>query len=317
MISGIINIHKEAGMTSFDVVSAMRRIAGQRKVGYTGTLDPDATGVLPVCLGTATKVCDLLTDARKTYEADMLLGVETDTQDVGGQVLHTAQVCVDEEHVRDAVLSFLGEYDQIPPMYSAKHVDGRRLYELARQGLVVDRPASRVCVYAIEILQMALPHVTFRVTCSRGTYIRTLIYDIGRKLGCGACMYSLSRTAVGSFLLEHAVLLKDAERYFADGRENEIIPGADELFGQYPAYRVGEHEKALRNGNLIRPGWLIPCGAKTVANWKETFLDNRKSPASDPRLPIRLYLEDGTFAALYHFIREEGVYRPEKMFLTQ
>ena len=190
MMHGILNVYKEKGYTSHDVVAKLRGITGQKKIGHTGTLDPDAVGVLPVCLGKGTKVCSLLTDENKTYEAVMLLGKVTDTQDISGKVLSERPLDASEDEVRETVLSFQGEYDQIPPMYSAVKVQGKRLYELARKGQEVERKARRVEICSAEILETALPEVRMSVTCSKGTYIRTLCHDIGSKAGCGGCMIS-------------------------------------------------------------------------------------------------------------------------------
>ena len=169
MKSGIINVYKEKGFTSFDVVAKLRGILKTKKIGHTGTLDPDAEGVLPVCIGRATKVCDILTDKDKVYEAVMLLGVETDTQDTSGEVLKELPVEISEEAVREAILSFVGDYAQIPPMYSALKVNGKKLYELAREGKTVERKARNVQIISIEILEIALPRVRMSVHCSKGT----------------------------------------------------------------------------------------------------------------------------------------------------
>ena len=197
MIHGIINVYKEKGFTSHDVVAKLRGIVGQKKIGHTGTLDPDATGVLPVCLGKATKLCDLLTDKNKTYEAVLLLGKTTDTQDITGEVLEEKSTeALTEEKVREAIEGFIGDYEQIPPMYSALKVNGKKLYELAREGKVIERKARPVKILDIQILEIDLPKVRMEVSCSKGTYIRTLCHDIGEKLGCGGCMESLMRTRV-------------------------------------------------------------------------------------------------------------------------
>ena len=197
MIHGIINVYKEKGFTSHDVVAKLRGIVGQKKIGHTGTLDPDATGVLPVCLGKATKLCDLLTDKNKTYEAVLLLGKTTDTQDITGEVLEEKSTeALTEEKVREAIEGFIGDYEQIPPMYSALKVNGKKLYELAREGKVIERKARLVKILDIQILEIDLPKVRMEVSCSKGTYIRTLCHDIGEKLGCGGCMESLIRTRV-------------------------------------------------------------------------------------------------------------------------
>ena len=196
-MDGVLNIRKEKGYTSFDVVAKLRGILHMKKIGHTGTLDPEAEGVLPVVLGKATKLVDLLTEKQKTYEALLHLGLETDTQDMTGTVLEEKPVEVTEEEVRTVIRSFLGEQQQIPPMYSALKVDGKKLYELAREGKIVERKPRAVQFYEIEIKKIELPYVRFSVTCSKGTYIRTLCHDIGQKLGCGGCMEELLRTDLG------------------------------------------------------------------------------------------------------------------------
>ena len=213
MIHGIINVYKEKGFTSFDVVAKARGIFKQKKIGHTGTLDPDAEGVLPLCFGKATKVCDLLTEKNKEYKAVMLLGKVTDTQDISGTVLDEHDVLVTESQVREAVMSFLGDILQVPPMYSALKVNGQKLCDLAREGKTVERKARPVTIYELEILEIELPRVTMRVKCSKGTYIRTLCEDIGTKLGCGACMESLLRTKVSEFYVEDALKLSELEDY--------------------------------------------------------------------------------------------------------
>lgn len=173
-MNGILNVYKEPGFTSHDVVAKLRGICKQKKIGHTGTLDPDASGVLPVCLGNATKVCDLLTDKDKEYEAVLLLGRTTDTQDASGKTLEEKPVLASEEQVRQAILSFVGDYDQIPPMYSALKVNGKKLCDLARAGREVERSSRRVKIHSIRIGEIELPRVRMTVSCSRGTYIRTL-----------------------------------------------------------------------------------------------------------------------------------------------
>ena len=183
MLNGILNVYKEKGYTSHDVVAKLRGIAGQKKIGHTGTLDPQAEGVLPVCLGKATKVCDLLTDKDKVYEAVLLLGQTTDTQDTTGTVLEQSAVTCSEEEVKKAIMGFVGAYEQIPPMYSALKVNGKKLCDLARNGIEVERKPRPIQIYEIEIEDIELPRVTMRVHCSKGTYIRTLCHDIGLKMG--------------------------------------------------------------------------------------------------------------------------------------
>lgn len=211
MINGIINVYKEKGYTSHDVVARLRGILHQKKIGHTGTLDPDAEGVLPVCLGKGTKLCGLLTDKRKTYEAVLHLGLDTDTQDISGVVKRECEVRVSQEEVRACMESFVGEQMQIPPMYSALKVKGKKLYELAREGIEVERQPRPVTFYEIRILSMELPFVRFSVTCSKGTYIRTLCHDIGEKLGCMGCMESLLRTRVDRFDIQDSLKLSAIE----------------------------------------------------------------------------------------------------------
>ena len=219
MVNGILNVYKEKGYTSHDVVAKLRGIVGQKKIGHTGTLDPDAEGVLPVCLGRATKVCDMLTEKDKTYEAVLLLGKETDTQDISGTVLRVGETeGLTQEQVKDCVMSFVGEYDQIPPMYSALKVNGKKLYELAREGKTIERKSRKVEIKEIRILEMALPRVRMEVSCSKGTYIRTLCHDIGEKLGCFGCMESLLRTKVSRFELESSLKLSEIQKKREEGK---------------------------------------------------------------------------------------------------
>jgi tRNA pseudouridine55 synthase len=212
MIHGIINVYKEKGFTSHDVVAKLRGISGQRKMGHTGTLDPDAEGVLPVCLGRATKVCELLTDKDKTYRAVLLLGKTTDTEDTTGEVLtETSTDHLTEEQVEEAIMSFVGEIEQIPPMYSAVKIEGKKLYEFAREGKTVERKARKVTIHSIEIIKMDLPKVEIDIRCSKGTYIRTLCHDIGEKLAVGGCMDSLLRTKVSIFEIENTMKLSELQ----------------------------------------------------------------------------------------------------------
>ena len=233
MVNGILNVYKEKGYTSHDVVAKLRGIVGQKKIGHTGTLDPDAEGVLPVCLGRATKVCDMLTEKDKTYEAVLLLGKETDTQDISGTVLRVGETeGLTQEQVKDCVMSFVGEYDQIPPMYSALKVNGKKLYELAREGKTIERTSRKVEIKEIRILEMALPRVRMEVSCSKGTYIRTLCHDIGEKLGCFGCMESLLRTKVSRFEIESSLKLSEIQKKREEGKLSEIITPLDAVFFQ-------------------------------------------------------------------------------------
>ena len=300
MINGIMNIYKEAGFTSHDVVAKLRGIVKQKKIGHTGTLDPDAVGVLPVCFGSATKLCDMMTDKTKEYEAIMRLGVKTDTQDLSGRVLEECKVCVSKEAVEAAIMHFVGGYEQIPPMYSALKVNGKKLYELARQGREVERQPRHVDILSINILEMNLPDVRFVVSCSKGTYIRTLCADIGDKLACGAAMAALKRTRVGSFKIEDAITLSKVQELAASGQCEDYVVAPDYIFMEYAGAVVKpEAENALANGNKLR---LNQVEIKDNCYLKEGDL-------------IPIYNGRKVFKAVYCFVKKENILKPYKMFL--
>ncbi len=301
-MNGIINVYKEKGYTSHDVVAKLRRICHQKKIGHTGTLDPDAEGVLVVCLGTATKVCGLLTDKDKVYEAVLLLGKETDTQDTGGMVLREVQMQNTAEEVQAAVQSFHGAYSQIPPMYSALKVNGKKLCDLARAGVEVERSPRQVFIYEIEILWMQLPRVKLRVHCSKGTYIRTLCHDIGQKLGCGGCMEELRRTKVSIFELEHALTLAQIQELAEENRLQEIVQPVDSLFTDHPAVQVKpQFQKMLQNGNRLPEHALFYDGT------------DRTAPVFETGQTYRVYLGQ-QFYGLYMADTGHGDYKPVKIF---
>lgn len=299
MIHGIINVYKEKGFTSHDVVAKLRGIVGQKKIGHTGTLDPDATGVLPVCLGKATKLCDLLTDKNKTYEAVLLLGKTTDTQDITGEVLEEKSTeALTEEKVREAIEGFIGDYEQIPPMYSALKVNGKKLYELAREGKVIERKARPVKILDIQILEIDLPKVRMEVSCSKGTYIRTLCHDIGEKLGCGGCMESLIRTRVSTFRIEDAKTLDEIETLKQEGKLAELLVPIDAMFPSYPKITVKDDWNAFaKNGN--------PLDLKML----------KEACGQDEETQVRLYDESGKFIAIYQW--KEKKYHIVKMFFNE
>lgn len=303
MLNGIINVYKEPGFTSHDVVAKMRGICRQKKIGHTGTLDPAATGVLPVCLGTGTKLCDMLTDRDKEYVAELLLGITTDTQDTTGTVLSKKEVTVSEEQVREAVMSFLGSYDQIPPMYSALKVDGKKLYELARAGKEIERAARRVEIPELEILEMQLPVVKMRVVCSKGTYIRTLCYDIGEKLGCGGAMQSLERTRVGSFYKKDAVTLAQLEEIRdTRGLESILFPVESAFESSLRLQLKPEFDRMLRNGNAIFLDWL-------------TIGQTELQPVMESGEWVRMCTSEGQFLGVYAYSMEKERFQPVKMFI--
>ena len=298
-MDGIINVYKEKGFTSHDVVAKLRGILHIKKIGHTGTLDPDAVGVLPVCIGKGTKLCDMITDTDKTYEAVMLLGISTDTQDISGNVLSKKDVAVDEKTLIETVDSFVGEYKQIPPMYSAIKVNGRKLYQLAREGIEIERSPRDVYIRSIHINDMNLqdgePSVTMTVSCSKGTYIRTLCNDIGEKLGCGACMKSLSRTRVGRFYIDDSYTINQIAALNLKGELSSIVAPVDSMF-DYPRIQINkEYDKMLYNGNLLplSAGKALDMGLADM---------------------VRIYNESGEFIGIYSM--DDSGYKPVKLFFA-
>lgn len=288
--NGIINIFKEKGFTSHDVVAKMRGILKQKKIGHSGTLDPDATGVLPVLLGNATVLSDMLTDKSKEYEAVMLLGVSTDTQDITGKILEKRDTSnLNKDMVTEIILSFLGEYMQLPPMYSALKVGGKKLVDLAREGKEVKREPRAVYIFDIDIMDISLPEVKFKAKVSKGTYIRTLCHDIGEKLSVGGCMESLIRTRVDRFYINDAITLKQVEENRECIKKN--ILSVEEYFSFLPKINTSpEFDKYLHNGNKLK-------------------LD--KKPENSEL--YRLYDSKDRFIAIYK--KEMTELKPFKMFL--
>ena len=247
ILGGIVNINKPGGMTSHSVVSRVRRILGIKRVGHTGTLDPDAEGVLPVCVGKSTKLSDYVMGKEKIYRAVLHLGITTNTQDMSGEVLSKTTPNVSKEEFEMAVSSFIGEIKQIPPMYSAIKIGGKKLYELARQGVEVERKERSVTISEIDIEEFDGETATINVHCSKGTYIRTLCHDIGQKLGCGAAMGKLIRTKNGRFEISESVSLEE----FEQNPEKYIVP-ADEILSEYPKFILDEEqERKVLNGMTI------------------------------------------------------------------
>ena len=293
-MDGILVIRKEKGYTSHDVVAKLRGILHMKKIGHTGTLDPAAEGVLPVALGRGTRLVELLTEKEKTYEAVLRLGVSTDTQDMTGTILSEKPVTVTEEEVRETVASFVGEQMQVPPMYSALKVGGKKLYELAREGKTIERKPRPVVFYEIRILDMDLPLVRISVTCSKGTYIRTLCHDIGEKLGCGAAMESLLRTKVGRFTLDDAITLAQTEEAVQEGTIESKILGIEEILAEYPRVCcTKEGDRLLANGNPLVQA-LVDAQEKN--GW------------------IRMCSSEGSFAGVYQWDEKRNRYFPVKMF---
>ncbi|AQS03851.1 tRNA pseudouridine55 synthase [Clostridium beijerinckii] len=245
-INGVLNIFKNKGMTSFDVVRKIKFLANEKKVGHTGTLDPEATGVLPVCLGKATKTIDYIMNSNKVYEVKFLLGVKTTTYDLEGEILEKNEIDhIKSDEVSEVALSFIGEYDQVPPMYSALKKNGVRLYELARKGIEVEREARKVRIFNISDLKIELPYVYMKVACSKGTYIRSLCYDIGEKLKVGAAMAELNRSETSIFKQSDSVNIDDLTK------ENiqDYIMTIEDALSFYPKITVkSTFTKLLING---------------------------------------------------------------------
>lgn len=294
MIHGILNIRKEKQFTSHDVVAKLRGILRQKKIGHTGTLDPDATGVLPVCLGKATKLCSMIDGWEKTYEAVLLLGVETDTEDTGGTILTKKEVSVSPEEAERIILGFQGEYLQVPPMYSAKKVHGKKLYELAREGITIEREPCPVTIKDISVKEICLPRIRFLVTCSKGTYIRSLCRDIGRACGCGGCMEELVRTRVEMFSIEEALTLGEIEKLRDEDRILQVVVPVDRMFEDLPSVTVNEEgEKRLYNGNPLP---LSVCstdhveGEVRIYDRKGQFIGIYSEKPGKILKPLRLFL---------------------------
>ncbi|NLL93091.1 MAG: tRNA pseudouridine(55) synthase TruB [Clostridiales bacterium] len=315
MFNGVINIYKEKGFTSHDVVAKLRGILKQKKIGHTGTLDPDATGVLPVCLGKGTKLCDMLTDKDKTYKAVLILGVSTDTEDITGVVtdsvdMSTLRDKISDDDISNAIMSFVGEYQQIPPMYSALKVNGKKLYQLAREGVVIERAPRNVNILNIKIIEIRYPRVEFEVTCSKGTYIRSLCRDIATKLGCPGCMEELVRTRVSSFDISKSLTLAEVEQIVKESDcssnnkiENYIIK-IDEVFNKYrEVVSKEEFDRLLHNGNSISIS-----GAKNA--------DELGDLNSVTKEMFRLYDSKHQFIGIFKLTEDLNLFKPVKMFYS-
>lgn len=316
--NGLVNIYKEAGYTSNDVVGRMRGILHQRKIGHTGTLDPEAVGVLVVCLGSGTKLVEELTDHSKEYIAVCRLGVVTDTQDMTGQILqeYPDETIPDVAALNEAVQAFVGDYDQVPPMYSALKVNGQRLYDLARAGKEVERSARRIHIGAISILDTShlqdRHEFTMEVRCSKGTYIRTLCHDIGARLGCGGAMAHLTRTAVGSFHLDTAITLDQLEKLRDEDRLGEVILPVESFFKDLDSVHVARpFRKLIENGNPFTFNNLCdkePEEAQDAAGKDELYEDGTR---------VCVYDEDGTFFGVYTYNAKIRNFRVEKFFFER
>ena len=276
MANGILVIDKSAGWTSQDVAAKLRGVFHERRVGHGGTLDPMATGVLPIFIGRATRAAEFLESAEKEYVAGLRLGVVTDTQDTSGNILETHPVAVTREEVQAALRQFLGPIEQIPPMYSAIKINGQKLYELARRGKEVERKPRSITIHELELLEGADADYLLRVRCSKGTYVRTLCHDLGRALGCGGCMSSLRRTRAGSFTLSQAVTMQQVLNFAAEQAPQALLMPVDAVFSMHPPLIVTMGQAAkLKNGAQIKDWQFRPGTYRVYAEDGEFLLLGR------------------------------------------
>lgn len=298
-INGVINVYKEAGYTSHDVVAKLRGILKIKKIGHTGTLDPEAEGVLPICIGNATKLCDLITDKQKEYQGVLKLGVRTDTQDMTGKIIqsYAGDINFSQKEIEEVVQGFVGNISQIPPMYSALKVNGKKLYDLARQGIEVERKPRNITIHYINIDEVNMPYVTMTIGCSKGTYIRTLFNDIGDKLKTYGAMEKLLRTKSGNFVLDNTIKLSEIECLIKeDALMNcDSFITTDEVLSDFQKIHLkDEYKRFVMNGNMI--------DAKMI--------DEDILVAGS----YRVYIDSDRFVALYK-TEDAKTFVPEKMFL--
>ncbi len=314
MVNGILNVYKEQGWTSHDVVARLRSICGQKRIGHAGTLDPDAEGVLVVLLGNATRLSELLTEREKAYRAVLLLGIETDTQDISGTVLREGDTDgITEAAVQTAAAEFVGAIEQIPPMYSALKVDGQKLYDLARKGQSVERAPRSVTIYDLTIEQIDLPRVTFSVRCSKGTYIRTLCQDIGSRLGCGGTMEKLVRTESGGYRDADSLRLFEIQSLWEEGRLSACVHPVEEVFADCPAAQTKQDaDRLLYNGNRISAeeidGMLPAAPRIRMHDSGGTFCGiYRCTDPGEGCLPVRMFLPEDRVSAGHASRTEESI----------
>lgn len=306
-MDGILNIYKEQGFTSHDVVAKLRGILKMKRIGHTGTLDPAAEGVLPVCLGTATKLCDMLTDKVKAYRAELVFGIATDTEDLTGQVIKELPVTCKEHEFLSTVVDFVGAYEQIPPMYSAIKVDGKKLYDLAREGKVIERQGRPVVIYSIDVEHVDcdengyMKAATMMVVCGKGTYIRSLCRDIGERLGTCACMKSLIRIKSGQFELSNSLKLSEVEALRDAGTLAEHVLTVEQVFASCGRITTKEEQdKLLKNGNkLSRAALSEMTSGCAVGEFPQNW--------------YRAYTSENCFLGIYE--KKNADYVPVKMFL--
>ncbi|GIP27334.1 tRNA pseudouridine synthase B [Paenibacillus sp. J23TS9] len=302
-LEGVLAVDKPAGMTSHDVVARTRRILKMKRIGHTGTLDPEVTGVLPLCLGRATRVVEYMQELPKEYEATLRLGLATDTEDLTGNIIEQAdQVSVTPAEVGKVLETFRGTISQVPPMYSAVKVDGKRLYELAREGKTVERKSREVTIYEIEMKDYEwngpFLDVSFRALCSKGTYIRTLCVDIGRALGLPATMVKLTRTVSAGISAAECLTLEEIERLMQAGELQEHLIKVDHAIRHLPAHTVSDDKSA-------------------AAMQGQRLSSRAVAPEVTTEGSIRLYNSDGLFLGIFEKQEETGAIAPVKVFLPE
>jgi tRNA pseudouridine55 synthase len=297
-LDGILNVDKPAGKTSYGVVARIKRLSGERRVGHAGTLDPDATGVLPVCLGKATRIVEYLSDASKTYQAVIELGATTDTYDASGQILQRGDTSdIDRTKLESALTLFRGTIQQTPPMYSALKHNGEPLYKLARAGINIERKSRNITIFRLEITDWQPPAVTLEIECSKGTYIRSLAHDLGQALGCGAYLKTLVRTAYGPFNVKDAVSLPQLEDAFQAGHWEQFLHPIDYVLQAYRAVVIEQAaEKSMKQGNLLT-------------------LEQMASQDNTAETRCRAYDTDKRFLGILRYIPDKGLWQPEKVFI--
>jgi tRNA pseudouridine55 synthase len=298
-MDGILNINKPWGKTSFGIVAIVKRLSGERRVGHAGTLDPTATGVLPVCLGQGTRVIEFLVDATKTYRAQIELGVATDTYDASGKITHQEDPSgISQEQLETTLASFCGSIQQTPPMYSAIKHHGKPLYQLARAGIKVERQSRLTKIYRLELIDWQPPVATIEVECGKGTYIRSLAHDLGQALGCGAYLMSLVRLRCSLFDIGDSVSIPQLEDAFHYGYWQHYIYPIDIVLSHWTAVVVNDDsEQTIRNGCPLVLG-------NDGQDWHS--VENR----------CRVYTRDGRFLGVLRFNSERGQWQPEKVFIA-
>ena len=309
-MDGILNIDKPWGKTSFSIVTMVKRLSGERRVGHAGTLDPAATGVLPVCLGRGTRVVEFLVDTTKTYRAQIELGAATDTYDGSGKITERGDPSgINQEQLESALDSFRGSIQQTPPMYSAVKHHGQPLYELARAGIKIERKSRLAKIHRLEIIDWQPPVVTVEVECGKGTYIRSIAHDLGQSLGCGAYLRSLIRTRCGLFDIKDAISIAQLEEAFRYGYWQHFVYPIDVVLANQSAIIVnnGTEDTIRKGGSLV----LEHSGC----NGETDCLEHHHPAPSSGENHCRAYTLDGHFLGVLRFDPERGLWQPKKVLL--